>query len=397
MTSTRFRMHASLRDANAARADGPLAERLLRAIGADRAFTDDVLGDLTEERAERAGADGEWAARWWYLRELLRAVPHLAWNALRHGGTAGRVRVAALVGIVALVPTLAALGWLMRYDAPARLVVDAVDDGNGGVVVNTRHPVQLSVRAFDRENRPVPTEGTRYRLVTGDALVLSADGVLRCEHESDTMIRATLHGVGTVLTIRCRPVKEVRAIRWMYFIAGRAPELMQWKAYAPNGDVQSTLAGRVFVLDTSVARIEGYEIRPLRPGHTAVMMAIGDAMGVTQVSVFQPVTSFVALRPDQPMVIAPVRFDARATIDWPLPTGSFWLKYHRDKDTDAIPHIAVSGPVQCLPNRGTIVDRCNCLVRGPGAEVHLSHPGTWAGPIDGRLSLEMHAPGQFMQ
>ena len=74
-------------------------EQLLEALGADTEFRDAVLGDLAEEFAIRASADGEDAARSWYYSESLRVAPYLVrdwWRSLRGGD------VARFAGIVLL-------------------------------------------------------------------------------------------------------------------------------------------------------------------------------------------------------------------------------------------------------------------------------------------------------
>lgn len=82
--STRVALPAP-RPHRARRPDPGLAERLLLAISADARFTEDVLGDLAEERAERHVRHGSLRAGAWYFREAVRAVPHLVWSAARRG------------------------------------------------------------------------------------------------------------------------------------------------------------------------------------------------------------------------------------------------------------------------------------------------------------------------
>jgi hypothetical protein len=64
-------------------------ELLLASIGAESQFRDLVIGDLSEEFAQRAERDGGSAARRWYYREALRATPHLAYSAVRRIGVKG--------------------------------------------------------------------------------------------------------------------------------------------------------------------------------------------------------------------------------------------------------------------------------------------------------------------
>lgn len=59
---------------------GGLAELVLAGLVVDE---DELLGDLTEERAHREATYGGGAARSWYRRQAVRAVPHLLWRGLR--------------------------------------------------------------------------------------------------------------------------------------------------------------------------------------------------------------------------------------------------------------------------------------------------------------------------
>ncbi|MEA2765121.1 MAG: hypothetical protein QOK07_1525, partial [Gemmatimonadaceae bacterium] len=72
-----------------------LSDRPLLALGSDPSFIADLLGDLSEEYADRAASDGNFAARVWYVRELVRSTPHLVWSAIQNGTPSGRARLAA--------------------------------------------------------------------------------------------------------------------------------------------------------------------------------------------------------------------------------------------------------------------------------------------------------------
>lgn len=75
------------------------AELILDALGADTYLREVVIGDLAEEFALRVKWDGPVAARRWYYRESLRAVPYLLrdwWRGLR------RNDVGSLAGVLAL-------------------------------------------------------------------------------------------------------------------------------------------------------------------------------------------------------------------------------------------------------------------------------------------------------
>jgi hypothetical protein len=53
------------------------AETILRSLGARAIFSEPMIGDLAEGFALRVEREGAGAARRWYFRETIRAVPHL--------------------------------------------------------------------------------------------------------------------------------------------------------------------------------------------------------------------------------------------------------------------------------------------------------------------------------
>ncbi len=73
-------------------------ERLLAGLGAKPDFRNAVLGDLAEEFASRADADGIESATRWYRREAMRAAPHLLLSWVRG---ARRSDVTHLAGVIA--------------------------------------------------------------------------------------------------------------------------------------------------------------------------------------------------------------------------------------------------------------------------------------------------------
>lgn len=368
--------------------DVPITERLLHSLGAHPSFADALLGDLAEERARRAREFGMGMADLWYLREAMRAVPHLLLNALRHGGALGRARAMAVIMAVAAVPAVATLA-LLRDPPAARLVVDGQGGGDGseGIVLNSRHPIQLAMRALDEKGRTLPRAEVEYQWVGGMEIPVTSHGVVTCTGRGDAEVRASAGAARTTLLIRCRPVQRLYADMWLQLVAGESVQSIELSAIGPDSSAVSLLAGDIHIGDTSIATLSGWGIRPRAPGHTVIITRIGDAETITGVSVYEPVPSLQGLRPDQRFVIAPVRVARGDTIDWPLPKGPFWLVYRRTPGTSPIPRFAVHGPVMCMPDFGPGVDYVSCLARGPGASIRISHPGTSKGAIEGRLAL----------
>jgi hypothetical protein len=372
-TSSALRRYA---DANKASSQ-PVVERLLHFIGADLAFADDVLGDLAEERARRAARDGARFASWWYAREACRSAPHLAWNAVLHGGARGRAHVAAIVAAMALLLTVAVVVLNGGEPVAVRLEVDGQRTANAsdGVIVNTRHPVLLAMRALDAKGMPLSSTGVRYRWMSGAPISVSANGVITCSYAGDALLRASLGAVATTVRIKCLPVREVLAHMWIQFTAGDSSQELSFVALDPDGLPVNRLAGVLRVKDSTIAMLKKGRIYPLSPGHTQVVMRFGDGAATTQISVYERVATFEGLRDDQRLVIAPVRLAPGDTIRWPLPKGLFWLQYHRESEYSQMPTLAVDGPVVCMPAFGPSVERVDCLVRGAGASVRIMHSG----------------------
>jgi hypothetical protein len=76
---------------------------------------DELLGDLTEERAHREATYGGGAARSWYRRQAVRAVPHLLWRGLRT--RFGWVALGVVGALAVNLAVLASLGPTGLYDS----------------------------------------------------------------------------------------------------------------------------------------------------------------------------------------------------------------------------------------------------------------------------------------
>jgi hypothetical protein len=203
----------------------------------------------------------------------------------------------------------------------------------------------------------------------------------------DATVRASAGAVATTVILRCRPVKAVHTETYVNFVAGDAGRDLAFMAIGVDGRPVDLLTGELHVEDSTIATLHGTHLRPVRPGTTHVVMHIGDGEGWTGVSVYEQVRTFDGLRPDQQLVVAPMRLARDSTVRWPLPIGLFELSYGRSSDTQPIPTFAVDGPVMCMPDFAPTVDHVNCLVRGPGASLRITHPGTVMGEVSGSIAL----------
>jgi hypothetical protein len=386
-----------------------VTERALLALGGDPAFVSDLLGDLSEECAYRAAHDGVYAARLWYVREVVRSTPHLVWNAIRHGTPAARVRLAGSMLAVAVTFSVLALAWLTRNGVPATLLVGGAIDSDG-IVVNNLGPVQLSTRVLDARGHRLERTDVRYQRISGAPIQISTRGVIKCTRRGDAIVRASLAPLHRDFFIHCEPVRKIRDAGWGNFVVGGPAGMLTVDAIGLDGQPVTRIGARLRVEDSTVATLDSRgRLRPLRPGQTWIDIEIGDRRAGAFVTVYEPVRTFEGLRPDQRWLVAPIRLARGASIRWPLPTGAFFLTFSADS-SEAPPtrgfvglgsgssptvqspvNMTVAGLITCSRmsefQPGAL--GAHCLARAPGATLILtySRPG---GPneIVGSLALE---------
>jgi len=378
-----------------------LSDRALLSLGGDPAFITDLLGDLSEEYAYRVVHDGIYAARLWYVREVVRSTPHLVWNAIRHGTPSARARLAASGLAVVVTFSVLTLAWATRNGPPATLVVGGGIDSDG-IVINNLGPVQLYMLVLDARGHRLGRTEVRYQRISGAPIQISTRGVIKCTGAGDAIVRASLFPLHRDFVIHCEPVRTIRGAGWGNFVLGDSSRTLELEAIGLDGHPVTRIAARLRVLDSTVATLDGGRLRPLRPGSTNIDLEIGDKLTGAVVTVFERVPSFEGLRPDQRWVVAPVHLWRGASIRWPLPTGLFFLAFGADSSdvpttrgfgSGSIAHspvsMSVAGPIMCMPELGPGVLNTHCLARGPGATLTITHAGPGApDEIVGMVALE---------
>jgi len=385
-----------------------VTERALLALGGDPAFITDLLGDLSEEYTHRAAHDGVPAARFWYVREMVRSTPHLIRNAIRHGTPSARARLAACMLAVVVTFSVLTLAWLTRNGPPASLVFGGgiVSDG---IVVNNLGPVQLSMRVLDARGHRLERTEVRYQRISGAPIQVSTRGVIKCTRPGDAIVRASLAPLHRDFVIHCEPVRKIRDAGWGNFVVGGPAGTLTVDAIGLDSQPVTRIAARLRVEDSTIATLDSSgRLRPLRPGQTWIDIEIGDRRAGAFVTVYEPVRTFEGLRPDQRWVVAPIRLTRGASIRWPLPTGVFFLTFSADS-SEAPPmrgfvalgsgssptvqspvNMSVAGPIMCTggPEHPDLL-RAYCVARAPGATLILTYSGP-GGPneIVGSLALE---------
>lgn len=380
-------------------------ERAWISLGCDPSFISDTLGDLREECAERSAQQGKFVALWWYVLEMVRSSPHIIWNAISNGSPLARARFTAYTAAGIISVSLIIGAWLARNGPPARLV--ASEAYSDGIVINNLGPVRLSVGVVDAAGHALSHNAVRYRRVSGNGILVSSEGMVKCTHRGDALVRASVAGLSRDLVVHCDPIKEIRDAGWGNFLVGQPARALTIDALGVDGQPVTRVAARLRVEDSTVATIEGGELRPLRAGFTGVDMNIGDVSTGTLVTVFERVATFEDLRPEQSFVVAPIHLTRGQRLRWPLPVGDFFIAFGSDSTELPTPRafgysvtgyskvdMTAAGPIMCIPDLQPGVLNTHCLARGPGATLTIAHPGGNA-PEDvvGMLALERwHQP-----
>jgi hypothetical protein len=378
----------------ASAAGSPFLDRFLVQLGFDRVFIDSVLGDLAEERAEYALTHGTLFARGRNAWEIARSLSYLLATGFVRGNTEVRMRIAGAIAFVLFLSTSAVIAFLSRDGLPATIVLGGGDRAEG-MVVNSLQTTQLQTHVLDDRGHRLPTQPVRFEWVSGAPIALSPTGVIRCDANSDAIVRATTRGINASLAVHCRPVRELRTSDWMDFLVGDAPRDLPLIAVGLDGRPVLQLRGMTDVSDTSIAALEGSKLQPRSAGVTDLTVSIGDRRRTMQIIVHQIVASFSALRDDDRHIAIPVRLARGETTRLALPPGTFWLKYLPRKAGDAPPSISVDGGANCAASDGlhtyhVVSDEVvtYCVVQSNRASVTLAHGMSGARVVEGALALD---------
>jgi hypothetical protein len=298
--------------------------------------------------------------------------------------------------------------WLTHNGPPARLVAGS-GIGSDGIVVNNVRPVQLSMRVLDAAGHRLARTDVRYERVSGAAITVSIRGVVQCKQRGDAVVRASLATLNKDFVIHCQPIRTLRTAGWDNFVVGESARTLSVDAVGLDGQPVTRIAARLRVDDSTIATLDGDgRLRPLRPGNARIDVEIGDRQTETEVTVFEAVSTFEGLRPDQQWVVAPIHLTRGASIRWPLPTGRFFLSFSADSSqapttksftglfgSSSIAQspisMRVAGPISCVHmpalEPGDLV--AYCLARAPGATVIITRAGLGGlNEIVGSLGLE---------
>lgn len=266
-----------------------------------------------------------------------------------------------------LILPIAFLGTIACNKPPARLVAGIADT----VIVNNRRPVPLPIRVLDARGNVLPDTGVRYHWASGMPVSISATGVVTCTQSGDAMVQASLGALATHVVLRCRPVRDVHALRMMNLVVGDPPQELPFEAIGIDGQPVTLLAGNVTVEDSSVATVEGLSVRARAGGSTGMTMRVGDRRAFAEVHVYDRAVTPERIRPGQHLAM-PVRLAGGEMRRWRLAASpeTYYVTMLPDRNDQELPALTIIG-ASCGP--GMDAHSFFCLARND-ASVTVYHP-----------------------
>ena len=252
-------------------------------------------------------------------------------------------------------------------NTPARLVAGVADT----VIINSRRPVRLPIQVVDSRGKLLPDAGVRYQWTSGMPIPVSATGMATCTQPGDASVRASLGSLATQLLLRCRPVRDLRAVRMLNLVVGDPPQELPFEAIGIDGQPVTLLAGNVTVEDSSVATVEGLSVRARAGGSTGMTMRVGDRRAFAEVHVYERAVTPERIRPGQHLAMQ-VHLAGSEMRRWHLAASreTYYVTMIPDRNDREMPALAIVG-ASCGP--GMDAHSFFCLARSD-ALVTVYHP-----------------------
>lgn len=246
------------------------------------------------------------------------------------------------------------------------------------IIVNSRRPTLLAIRALDAAGRAVAGAPIRYEWVDGAPLPVTTTGEVTCTRSGDHAVRALLGSLAARVLVRCRPVEYVRIPGPVQFILGDStmsqPATLPVAAYGADGRQVALFDAQLRVEDSGVATPVGLTLHPRSRGITLTSVTVGDRSAAMGVHIYQRVSTLAALDtllrvpPNQRLFAVPLRLERGGLRRQRLPPGGWMLAMLPEEDDD--PHgirVRVEGAA-CKANLLNAPRRFGCEA-GPGATI----------------------------
>ena len=265
-------------------------------------------------------------------------------------------------------------------EPPVRLVVDISDT----LVVSSRYPVMLPVRAVDARGGAVDGAPVRYSRIDGDTLPLTPVGAVTCLRSGEMTVRASLGSLTKRFVVQCRLVEYVRIPGPLQFVLGDSalsqPLRVPVAAYGADRRPINHFMASMGVGNSEVATLRGGRLSARGRGITFVSARVGDRDAAMGVHVYQRVSSLAAIdtllrvRPEMRLFAVPLRLNPGEFLRQHLPRGDWMLVM--------------------LPEEDVAPDRVQLRVEGAQCRDHFLNgsPRRWGCNVNADASVVLYRP-----
>jgi hypothetical protein len=253
------------------------------------------------------------------------------------------------------------------------------------IVVNSVRPFALPVASARKRPAATYTSPATWRAESGDSSLLANAHEILCAHRGDVTLASAAERVQQHMLVRCRPVVAARLATPIQLVLGDSAQSLQVAAYDRDSQPVNLLSGTITILDSSIAKLNGSKITPLRAGATAISVQIGDQEARGSVHVYERVSSLDELQRRIRLVVVPLALRQGEMRRWRLPRGTWMLSMWPEDDGGNGPRLRVEG-ANCVANDQISKRRVTCFSTG-SAFVTVQVASDVKSPAPGMLAV----------
>ncbi|HEX3867150.1 MAG TPA: hypothetical protein VHV78_10365 [Gemmatimonadaceae bacterium] len=205
---------------------------------------------------------------------------------------------------------------------PVRLVAGASDT----VVVNNRLAVPLPVYGVDARGHRLTLSGMQYRVLSGDRIALTRDGLVTCDRRAAAVVRVDRGALTKTFSLLCRPIRAIGVGR-VWLVLGADSAELEPHAFGMDGTPEALIAGIATVRDSTIAYLRDGRLYGRKRGTTYVDVDAGECAGSASIEVDERVDHSTGLEPYQAFFASPLRLAPGEMRTWPISPGPYeiWL------------------------------------------------------------------------
>lgn len=261
-------------------------------------------------------------------------------------------------------------------------IVAGVD---GRIVLHSLRPTQLPVAVLDNEGRALKTPPLRYRLVAGDTLSLTSDGVVVCNRRTDSEITISLGTVTTRAALHCRPIRGFSLLPGATLALGGPPAVLPVAPIGLSGEIVEPFVASAAVEDTQIVVLVNGELHPRARGATSVRIATADCALSVPVQVREQVADPGELEPFQVFSADSLALRPGEHSSWPVPAGRYEFRLTNSSGQGALVLGALGTRCAAFPGGE---QHYSCIVADSGRVVVRNRRSRGTARAFGRLTIQ---------